>query len=141
MEGGLAGRLRWGGAGSAGAHRGQGPPAGRRLARLGGQFENLERARARLAVVVPLCGALIIALLYSAVGSWRKTAIILTGVPLALVGGIAALWLRGMPFSITAAVGFIALCGVAVLNGLVMVSANRSANSPIFMQRPLQSCA
>jgi len=89
----------------------------------GGQFENLERARARLAIVVPLCFALIIALLYSAVGSWRKTAIIFTGVPLALVGGIAALWLRGMPFSITAAVGFIALSGVAVLNGLVMVSA------------------
>ncbi|ALK97711.1 cation transporter [Massilia sp. WF1] len=89
----------------------------------GGQFENLERARSRLAVVVPLCFALIVALLYSAVGSWRKTAIIFTGIPLALVGGVAALWLRGLPFSITAAVGFIALSGVAVLNGLVMVSA------------------
>ncbi|RZA33001.1 MAG: CusA/CzcA family heavy metal efflux RND transporter [Lysobacteraceae bacterium] len=89
----------------------------------GGQFENLERARARLALVVPLCFALIVLLLYSALGSWRKTAIVFTGVPLALVGGIAALWLRGMPFSITAAVGFIALSGVAVLNGLVMVGA------------------
>jgi cobalt-zinc-cadmium resistance protein CzcA len=89
----------------------------------GGQFENLERARSRLAIVVPLCFALIVALLYSAVGSWRKTAIIFTGIPLALVGGVAALWLRGLPFSITAAVGFIALSGVAVLNGLVMVSA------------------
>jgi cobalt-zinc-cadmium resistance protein CzcA len=66
---------------------------------------------------------MIVSLLYSAVGSWRKTAIIFTGVPLALVGGVAALWLRGLPFSITAAVGFIALSGVAVLNGLVMVSA------------------
>jgi len=89
----------------------------------GGQFENLERARSRLAVVVPLCFVLILFLLYSAVGSWRKTAIIFTGVPLALVGGVAALWLRGLPFSITAAVGFIALSGVAVLNGLVMMSA------------------
>ncbi|SDE65048.1 cobalt-zinc-cadmium resistance protein CzcA [Massilia sp. PDC64] len=89
----------------------------------GGQFENLERARARLAVVVPLCFVLILFLLYSAVRSWRKTAIIFTGVPLALVGGVAALWLRGLPFSITAAVGFIALSGVAVLNGLVMMSA------------------
>jgi cobalt-zinc-cadmium resistance protein CzcA len=88
----------------------------------GGQFENLERARSRLAIVVPLCFVLILTLLYSAVGSWRKTAIIFTGVPLALVGGVAALWLRGLPFSITAAVGFIALSGVAVLNGLVMIS-------------------
>ncbi|MGI4721659.1 MAG: efflux RND transporter permease subunit, partial [Janthinobacterium lividum] len=87
----------------------------------GGQFENLERARMRLAVVVPACFALIIALLYSAVGSWRSAAVVFTGVPLALIGGIAALWLRGLPFSISAAVGFIALSGVAVLNGLVMV--------------------
>ncbi len=86
----------------------------------GGQFENLERARERLAIVVPAVFALIIFLLYSAVGSWRKAAIVFTGVPLALVGGVLALWLRGMPFSISAAVGFIALSGVAVLNGLVM---------------------
>jgi len=89
----------------------------------GGQFENLERARARLMIVVPACLALIALLLYSAVSSWRKAAIIFTGVPLALVGGMAALWLRGLPFSISAAVGFIALSGVAVLNGLVMASA------------------
>ena len=97
-------------------------PAGVWLA-WGGQFENLERARERLAVVVPLCFVLILGLLYSAVGSWRKTAIIFTGVPLAMVGGVVALWLRRLPFSITAAVGFIALSGVAVLNGLVMMSA------------------
>jgi cobalt-zinc-cadmium resistance protein CzcA len=86
----------------------------------GGQFENLERARARLGVVVPVAFALIAFLLYSAVGSWRRAAIVFTGVPLALVGGVLALWLRGLPFSISAAVGFIALSGVAVLNGLVM---------------------
>jgi cobalt-zinc-cadmium resistance protein CzcA len=86
----------------------------------GGQFENLERARARLMIVVPLVFALIGFLLYSAVGSWRKALIVFTGVPLALVGGVLALWLRGLPFSISAAVGFIALSGVAVLNGLVM---------------------
>jgi len=88
-----------------------------------GQFENLERARARLLIVVPACLALIALLLYSAVASWRKAAIIFTGVPLALVGGITALWLRGLPFSISAAVGLIALSGIAVLNGLVMASA------------------
>lgn len=77
----------------------------------------------RLAVVVPACFALIAVLLYSAVGSWRGAAVVFTGVPLALIGGIAALWMRGMPFSISAAVGFIALSGVAVLNGLVMIGA------------------
>lgn len=87
----------------------------------GGQFENLERARLRLAVVIPACFALIVVLLYSAVGSWRAAAVVFTGVPLALIGGIGALWLCGLPFSISAAVGFIALSGVAVLNGLVMV--------------------
>ena len=86
----------------------------------GGQFENLERARLRLAVVVPACLSLIILLLYSATGSWRAAAVVFTGVPLALIGGILALWLRDLSFSISAAVGFIALSGVAVLNGLVM---------------------
>ena len=89
----------------------------------GGQFENLAAARARLAIVVPLCFAVIMLLLYGALGSVRDAALVFTGVPLALVGGILALVLRGMPFSISAAVGFIALSGVAVLNGLVMVSA------------------
>jgi cobalt-zinc-cadmium resistance protein CzcA len=86
----------------------------------GGQFENLERARDRLAVILPLVFVLIGVLLHSAVGSWRRAAVVFTGVPLAMVGGVLALWLRGMPFSISAAVGFIALSGVAVLNGLVM---------------------
>ncbi len=88
----------------------------------GGQFENLATARARLMIVVPICFAAIMLLLYGALGSVRDAAIVFTGVPLALVGGILALVLRGMPFSISAAVGFIALSGVAVLNGLVMVS-------------------
>ncbi len=88
----------------------------------GGQFENLASARARLTIVVPICFAVIMLLLYGALGSVRDAALVFTGVPLALVGGILALVLRGMPFSISAAVGFIALSGVAVLNGLVMVS-------------------
>ena len=89
----------------------------------GGQFENLAAARQRLAIVVPICFAVIMLLLYGALGSVRDAAIVFTGVPLALVGGILALVLRGLPFSISAAVGFIALSGVATLNGLVMVSA------------------
>ncbi|MBK7949846.1 MAG: CusA/CzcA family heavy metal efflux RND transporter [Deltaproteobacteria bacterium] len=88
----------------------------------GGQFENLVAAKARLAIVVPICFVVIFALLYSTLGSMRRAAMVFTGVPLALSGGIATLWLRGLPFSISAAVGFIALSGVAVLNGLVMVS-------------------
>ncbi|MDQ8757615.1 CusA/CzcA family heavy metal efflux RND transporter [Sphingosinicella sp. LHD-64] len=89
----------------------------------GGQFENLASARERLALVVPLCLAAILLLLCGALGNARDAGIVFTGVPLALVGGVAALWLRGMPFSISAAAGFIALSGVAVLNGLVMLSA------------------
>jgi cobalt-zinc-cadmium resistance protein CzcA len=96
-------------------------PAGTYLT-WGGQFENLASARARLTIVVPICFAVIMLLLYGALGSVRDAALVFTGVPLALVGGILALVLRGLPFSISAAVGFIALSGVAVLNGLVMVS-------------------
>ncbi|QXQ07487.1 CusA/CzcA family heavy metal efflux RND transporter [Sphingosinicellaceae bacterium] len=89
----------------------------------GGQFENLAAARDRLAIIVPICFAVIMLLLYGALGSVRDAAIVFTGVPLALVGGVLALVARGMPFSISAAVGFIALSGIAVLNGLVMVTA------------------
>jgi cobalt-zinc-cadmium resistance protein CzcA len=88
----------------------------------GGQFEHLQEARARLVVVVPAALALIFVLIFVAFGSLRQAAMVYTGIPLALTGGILALWLRGMPFSITAAVGFIALSGVAVLNGIVLVS-------------------
>ncbi|HTL29817.1 MAG TPA: CusA/CzcA family heavy metal efflux RND transporter [Tepidisphaeraceae bacterium] len=88
----------------------------------GGQFENLVAARERLLVVVPGCFLLIFILLFSTFNSVKYAMMVFTGVPLALTGGILALWLRGMPFSITAAIGFIALSGVAVLNGLVMVT-------------------
>ncbi len=88
----------------------------------GGQFENLLSARDRLMVVVPFCFILIFMLLYTAFHSFRHALLVFTGVPLALTGGIAALWLREIPFSISAAVGFIALSGIAVLNGLVLVS-------------------
>lgn len=92
----------------------------------GGQFENLAAAKSRLAIVVPGCFALIFLLLFSALGSARDAAIVFSAIPLALTGGICALWLRGIPFSVSAAVGFIALSGVAVLNGLVMMTAIRS---------------
>ena len=88
----------------------------------GGQFENLASAKKRLAVVVPVCFFLIFLLLYSALGSPRDALLVFSAVPLALTGGIVALWLRGMPVSVPAAVGFIALSGVAVLNGLVMLT-------------------
>jgi heavy metal efflux system protein len=88
----------------------------------GGQFENFSVARQRLMFVVPGCFLLIFLLLFGALGSVRDALLVFSAVPLALTGGIAALWLRGMPFSISAAVGFIALSGVAVLNGLVMLS-------------------
>jgi cobalt-zinc-cadmium resistance protein CzcA len=88
----------------------------------GGQFENFSVARQRLMIVVPGCFLLIYLLLFSALGSPRDALLVFSAVPLALTGGIAALWLRDMPFSISAAVGFIALSGVAVLNGLVMLT-------------------
>jgi cobalt-zinc-cadmium resistance protein CzcA len=87
-----------------------------------GQFENLTAARERLAWVVPACFVLIFVLLMSALGSARDALLVFSAVPLALTGGVFALWLRGIPFSVSAAVGFIALSGVAVLNGLVMLT-------------------
>ncbi len=89
----------------------------------GGQFENLQQASARLMIVVPLALALIFSLLFMTFGSIKQALLIFTGVPLAVTGGVLALWIRGLPFSISAGVGFIALSGVAVLNGVVMVSA------------------
>lgn len=88
----------------------------------GGQLENLQRASARLAIVVPLALFLIFVLLYTTFNSARLAALIFVNVPMAATGGIFALYLRGMPFSISAGVGFIALFGVAVLNGVVLVS-------------------
>jgi cobalt-zinc-cadmium resistance protein CzcA len=88
----------------------------------GGQFENLQEASRRLALLVPLALLLIFVLLYSAFGSVRLALLIYCNVPLAVTGGLLALALRGYPFSISAGVGFIALFGVAVLNGVVLVS-------------------
>ncbi len=88
----------------------------------GGQFEQLREATRRLAIVVPLTMGLIFLLLHTAFGSWRPAALIFLNVPLAITGGLFALELRGLPFSISAGVGFIALFGVAVLNGVVLVS-------------------
>ena len=88
----------------------------------GGQFENLQEASQRLAIVVPLALFLIFTLLYTTFRSVKMAAIIFLNVPLAATGGLVALFLRGMPFSISAGVGFIALFGVAVLNGVVLMS-------------------
>jgi len=88
----------------------------------GGQYENLLAARERLMIVVPMCFLLIFLFLFTTFNSVKYALLVFSGVPLALTGGIAAIWIRGIPFSISAAVGFIALSGVAVLNGLVMVS-------------------
>ncbi len=91
----------------------------------GGQFENLQRAEARLALVIPIVFLLIGSLLYMALGTVREAALVFACVPLALVGGALALLVRGMPFSVSAAVGFIAVSGVATLNGLVLMQAIR----------------
>ena len=88
----------------------------------GGQFENLKAARDRLLIVVPACFFLIFMMLFTALGSARQALLVFSGVPLAISGGILTLALRDMPFSIPAAVGFIALSGIAVLNGLVMIT-------------------
>jgi cobalt-zinc-cadmium resistance protein CzcA len=88
----------------------------------GGQFENQQRAAARLAIVVPISIGLIFLLLFSTFGSVRQALLVLTNIPLALVGGVFALWITGEYLSVPASVGFIALLGIAVLNGVVMVS-------------------
>jgi len=88
----------------------------------GGTFEQLQSASQRLQIVVPLALAMVFILLFTMFGNVKDGLLVFTGIPFALTGGILALWLRGLPLSISAAVGFIALCGVAVLNGLVMLS-------------------
>jgi cobalt-zinc-cadmium resistance protein CzcA len=91
----------------------------------GGQFENLERARLRLSIVVPATLLLVFFMLYLSLNNLRDVLIIYTGIPFALIGGIFALWIREIPFSVSAAVGFIALTGIAVLNGQILVSSIR----------------
>lgn len=88
----------------------------------GGQFEQLQSAAQRLQVVVPVALLLVLTLLFTMFGNLKDGLLVFSGIPFALSGGIVALWLRGIPLSISAAVGFIALSGVAVLNGLVMIS-------------------
>lgn len=101
--------------------RGAAPPDGVFL-EFGGQFENQRRAMARLRIVVPLSIALIALLLYASLRSWTLAGLVLANLPFAAVGGIAALWMRGLHLSVSASVGFIALFGVAVLNGLVLLT-------------------
>jgi cobalt-zinc-cadmium resistance protein CzcA len=98
------------------------PPAGRYHVAWGGQFEHLQRANARLVIVVPVAFVLIFGLLYMTYHSVLDALRVFTGVPFAWVGGVFALWLRDMPFSVPAAVGFIALSGVAVMDDMILVS-------------------
>lgn len=88
----------------------------------GGDFENLQQAKQRLMIAVPIALLLILVLLYFAFGSFQYALLIFAAVPLSAIGGILSLWARGLPFSISAGVGFIALFGVAVLNGIVLIS-------------------
>src|SRR5699024_1895234 len=88
----------------------------------GGQFENQQRAMSRLMIVVPITLGLIFFMLFSTFGSWRYAVLIFLNIPLATIGGIFALWVSGLYLSVPAAVGFIAIFGIAVLNGLVLVS-------------------
>jgi cobalt-zinc-cadmium resistance protein CzcA len=88
----------------------------------GGSFENLNDAKARLAIAVPIALVLILILLYFAFSSIKLSMLIYSAIPLSAIGGILLLYMRGMPFSISAGIGFIALFGVAVLNGIVLVS-------------------
>ncbi len=102
----------------------------------GGDFENLQAARKRLLIVVPLALGLIMVLLFITFNSIKQSLMVFTAIPLAWVGGVLALYIRGMPFSISAAVGFIALSGIAVLNGIVLISffneLKRSGTTNIF---------
>ena len=91
----------------------------------GGQYQNLQAAQDRLSLIVPVCFALVLLLLFMALGGWVPALAVFSAIPMALAGGVFALILRGMPFSVSAAVGFMALSGVAVLNGLVMMTAIR----------------
>ncbi|NNL67552.1 MAG: CusA/CzcA family heavy metal efflux RND transporter, partial [Myxococcales bacterium] len=108
----------------------------------GGQFEQLQSATRRLRIVVPLALVLILALLASVFGSLRHALLVFSGVPLAWTGGVLALWLRGIPLSISAGVGFIALSGVAVLNGVVMLSfVNQLRHEGMVLSEALRSGA
>ena len=100
----------------------------------GGTFEQLIAATKRLSVVVPLTLLLIFSILFTSFGSAKDAALVFTGVPLALAGGVVSLALRGMPLSISAGIGFIALSGIAVLNGIVMMSFVRQLRDELSLQ-------
>lgn len=109
----------------------------------GGQFQNLQEATGRLAIAVPIALVLILCLLYATLRNVRETLFVFSAIPLSLIGGIFALLLRGMPFSISAGVGFIALFGVAVLNGIVLVgqfNALEKNGIADIRQRVMQGC-
>jgi cobalt-zinc-cadmium resistance protein CzcA len=109
-----------------------------------GEFENQERAMKRLSVVVPISLLLIFVLLFDAFKSFKMASLILLNVPLALVGGFVALWLCGIPLSVSAAIGFIALSGQAVLNGVVMMSVFqqlRKAGHTVWRPRASARCS
>ena len=106
----------------------------------GGEFQNLQSASQRLMIVVPLALLIIFFLLYATVKNVRESLFVFSAIPLAAIGGVWALWLRGMPFSISAGVGFIALFGVAVLNGIVLIGQmNQMQDKPIH-ERIVDSC-
>ena len=106
----------------------------------GGEFQNLESASERLMVVVPVALIIILLLLYATVKSWREALFVFSAIPLAAIGGVWALWLRGMPFSISAGVGFIALFGVAVLNGIVLIGQMNQSTTTDIHDRIIESC-
>ena len=106
----------------------------------GGEFKNLESASQRLMAVVPAALVIIFLLLYATVKSWREAAFVFSAIPLAAIGGVWALWLRGMPFSISAGVGFIALFGVAVLNGIVLIGQMNQSKTADIHDRITESC-
>jgi cobalt-zinc-cadmium resistance protein CzcA len=102
----------------------------------GGQFQNLSDAKSRLSIIVPITLGIILLLLYIIFHSVKEALLIFTAVPFSAIGGILALWLRDMPFSISAGVGFIALFGVAVLNGIVLISSlNRLEKEGVWQLR------
>ncbi len=106
----------------------------------GGEFQNLQSAVQRLAIVVPVALVVILLLLYATVKNVRETLFVFSAIPLAAIGGVWALWLRGMPFSISAGVGFIALFGVAVLNGIVLIGQMNQLQALPLGERITTSC-
>jgi cobalt-zinc-cadmium resistance protein CzcA len=107
-----------------------------------GQFEHMERARLRLTIVVPLALLLILFLLYTSTNSLRDALIIFTGAPFATLGGLLSLWIRGMPFTVSAGVGFVAVSGVAMLAGLVLVSTmQRMLGEGLSIERVIEDSA